>query len=580
MDKKELQDTYRRLQKTQKEIEKISPTYLRQSDFNDGTYLITEPGHYVLAEDIIFSPNPGNDYLPKDDSKYSTLGFSLGFFAAISISAENVYLDLNNHTISASKEFVLQQRFFSIIELADSPFIPGQGPGNFSNGINSARNTIIVNGTLGLSSHHGIHGNLNDSILIQKLKIESFEFVGIALNGSSNIVLSKLEIGPNLQESPVLATYSAGRFAKMFAEHLLISNSLSQEQKENLQTKLNHLKEEMDITFQEAISNQRISSDLFRNDSRLPDGNLYGIMIKDKGVAVNDFVDKSEKKTENVYLRKIKLKSLKARVDEIVGLSGKNKKGVQNDVAGAVFQIDKLTDSSGRYKKTVLSELQLYLAELSLSLGQPIGKNNITSDVIHWAKSGEPVSNLLRKGYIYKCGADSMFHKNKGITNFRLDACNNLFLEKCSFKESRNYGCMGITNEIFPCGKHDFSKSDKYIGADCYGIHLSHCFNAELKNIQGRKLFSENGDCFGIKLIFGCENIKLNKIHLDDLKAGLLVKGKWVGKNYFNEFTKYNDEKKPKVIGVKCEKDSSIKLKCIKIDDLYSCDTSLEIKIE
>ena len=100
--------------------------------------------------------------------KYQSLGYSLGFFAAIVIAADNVYLNLCGHRIEQSKAFALQQRFFAIIELADAPFIPNQGPGDFSKKIRSCRNVSIRRGTLGRSSHHGIHGNFSREFIVGK----------------------------------------------------------------------------------------------------------------------------------------------------------------------------------------------------------------------------------------------------------------------------------------------------------------------------------------------------------------------------------------------------------------------------
>ena len=244
-DEKNLKSLYFKLTEKRKEISKQKPIYLFQKDFDEGTYLLDKPGYYILKEDIIFNPNP--DVLPE---KYNTSAFSLGFFAVMAIYADNVYLNLNGHTIKASEEFALQQRFFSIIELANSPFIPSQGPGDFINesSFKSANNVFIRKGKLGRSSHHGIHGNMSKNVLLEKLTIEDFEFVGLALNGGENIVSHKIIIKDNKQDIPVLATYSAARFAAKFAR-IMLSKPLSNEQKQELNKRLRNLQNEMDKTF-------------------------------------------------------------------------------------------------------------------------------------------------------------------------------------------------------------------------------------------------------------------------------------------------------------------------------------------
>jgi hypothetical protein len=572
---------YSNLSKKRKEISQENPIYLYQKDFSEGTYLIDKPGYYVLKENIVFNPI---DYMPREDQKqYVTSGFSLGFFAIIAIYSKNVYLDLNGFSLSASEAFTLQQRFFSIIEFGNSPFIPKEGPGNFSTteSFQSAENVIVGNGKLGRSSHHGIHGNLASSILIENLIIEDFEFVGIALNGGNNILAHKVKIKRNRRNIPVLATYSAGRFARMFAKRLLSKYTLSEEQRNELTKRLKNLENEMNTTFNEVMSHKRVTSDLFRNDSGLADGNVYGFLVKDKGVAVNDFVTSSDNKTENVFLRKVKIGKLKCRVDEIIALSGKEGKGAQNDVAGAVLQIDNIKDEDGIYKGTVLSDLQLYLAELAVVLNIQLGKNNITSETIEWSKSGENISTLLEKGYEYKCGGDSMFHFGKSCLSYRFDAVNNLVLEKCSFKKIKNYGRLGNDKAAGNYSRsHDEAKRDGYHGTNVTGINLSCCSNVLLKKIFGYGLFSKNGEAIGLNVIFNSENVKIDEMSFKNIKAGKLYRGKWEGDSYSGKYISYTGNAPnfvPIAIGIRTEKKSIVDMKDVHICDLKSCAEPIKI---
>ncbi len=65
-----------------------------------------------------------------------------------------ILVDLNVYLIRMNGKFYLQQRFFSLIELAHGPFAPGK----------VAVNVIAINGMLGLTSHHCIHGNYLNNI--------------------------------------------------------------------------------------------------------------------------------------------------------------------------------------------------------------------------------------------------------------------------------------------------------------------------------------------------------------------------------------------------------------------------------
>ena len=154
-------------------------TNTHAGDFISGTKIIDISGSYKLCEDITFHPNgPIDGQLPSEDafdpifldengvhnnvvqgSGYDKNKFGLGFFAAIAISTSNVDLYLNGYTIEQSKGHALFQRFFAIIELADSPFIQNVGPAQFigqGDVINSASNINIIGpGIIGRSAHHG-----------------------------------------------------------------------------------------------------------------------------------------------------------------------------------------------------------------------------------------------------------------------------------------------------------------------------------------------------------------------------------------------------------------------------------------
>ena len=129
-----------------------NPIILKQSDFDTGTYRILKPGYYVLGEDIVFHPNPEYDFKPTAQqfktNSYPVHPYRLGFFAAITNETHDVILDLNGYSISQSKHHNIMQRFFALIELANTPFIPKTGPANFGDTISPANNVIIKNGTL------------------------------------------------------------------------------------------------------------------------------------------------------------------------------------------------------------------------------------------------------------------------------------------------------------------------------------------------------------------------------------------------------------------------------------------------
>ena len=197
--------------------------YLSQKDTEKGTIRIREPGYYILSEDLIFHPNPNHDFKPSSeqtsggaeaDYPLAPYGaYNLGFFAGIAIESDNVAIDLNGFKIEQSPEFNLLQRFYAHIELASSPFIPKQGPSNFGDSIKVPKNVMIKNGTLGKSSHHGIHGNSMSDVTIEDITFENFEVAAIALNGGKNICIKDCIIKEMNTNIKTLSLFSQSLFA-------------------------------------------------------------------------------------------------------------------------------------------------------------------------------------------------------------------------------------------------------------------------------------------------------------------------------------------------------------------------------
>lgn len=155
---------------------------------------------------------------------YDENAFGLGFFAAISIATSDVTINLNGYTIEQSQEHALLQRFFAVIELADSPFIKGAGPAQFvgeSNYLNSGSNIQILGpGTIGRSSHHGIHGNNNSNVVVDSVTFTDFEVAAVAINNANNLSITNCNISQNRHDVPVLGMFSAAKFIRPYGKIL------------------------------------------------------------------------------------------------------------------------------------------------------------------------------------------------------------------------------------------------------------------------------------------------------------------------------------------------------------------------
>merc|ERR1719242_2037733 len=200
---------------------------LRNSDFVEGTYRIKRSGTYRIMEDITFDFNPsalnepssGDSWWPVADQADIYEGaagtrdnYYLGFIAGLTVEADDVIIDLNGYTLAMSKALYYQQRFFSIIALKSVAFPLNQGPGFFGMEPVFANNVVIKDGTIGLSSHHGIHGHYNKDVVIENVHIRDFETHGVQMSYFENLKMIDVDIGPSSSVAYLKGEYAYARW--------------------------------------------------------------------------------------------------------------------------------------------------------------------------------------------------------------------------------------------------------------------------------------------------------------------------------------------------------------------------------
>ncbi len=390
--------------------------------------------HYVKDHDLpdgAIVPSWGDNMIHyfKDDAP---LAYRLGFFAAIAVEANEVVIDLNGYTLRQHPMHALMQRFFACIELGDQPFIPGEGPatdGGFGKDLRPAHRVTIKNGALGLSSHHGIHGNECQDVLIENVTFRDHEVAAISLNGAQRVAMVKCRSLGSRQPSkksgessqggvPVLGTFSAARFAQATAQSILqnpqtssIWRTFDQHMKTGFLHALDHLNSSINQAFNEVIFQGRPtpSNPLFRNPLGLTDGPSYGILCSPRGVAVGPFLERRPDSTpldaRDYYLRDVTIQNVMIAPREIISISGGNKNGNQVDIAGAVIQLYGLDDQpgclaeDGTYRGTVLSNMQIRLAQAKALFVQVdekfkkfFGTLSIEDEIVTWALAGHDLN--------------------------------------------------------------------------------------------------------------------------------------------------------------------------------------------
>ncbi len=163
------------------------------------------------------------DPIEQGNPKYNNNEYALGFFAAIAVQADDVSLFLNGYSIAQCREHALMQRFFAVIELASAPFLPDNGPHDFvSTPFTPAKNFKLTGpGTVGLSSHHGIHGNENENVLISGVTFKDFEVGAVSLNNAKGLTIKNCDIPNNRHDVPILGSFSAALKIRPYLKHLV-----------------------------------------------------------------------------------------------------------------------------------------------------------------------------------------------------------------------------------------------------------------------------------------------------------------------------------------------------------------------
>jgi hypothetical protein len=270
---------------------------VRQAHTANGTLRVLAPAVLTLAENIVFAPRADNDYRPTHSDIQSNLAFRLGFFAAISVEAPNVIIDLNERTLRQSVEHSVQQRApFSLIELANVPFVPGEGPTLFGTRVVSADGVVIENGRLGRSAHHAIHGNGARRVLIRNVVASEYEVAAISLHGASSVFIDRVQATNQFLAIPVMGTYSNARQLVPMAERALATDDIGGQKRLELETRLDALKTLMTQAFNDIVASGRIDAAahpdahaLFANVHGVPDGNSYSLLLHPRGFAVTNF---------------------------------------------------------------------------------------------------------------------------------------------------------------------------------------------------------------------------------------------------------------------------------------------------
>lgn len=506
------QKIFKELEKSQEHI-----VFLNNSNFENGFYIITQPGTYILTEHIVFNPNfkwlKENHFLlfpttqQYKEPPYNNQSTQLGFFSAIVIQSSHVIIDLNGYSISQSKLHYLQQRFFNIINLNSSMFIHTQGPinGSLSNPIKDIDSQYIhiKNGSFGLTSHYGIFGNNNSHIIIENCEFTNFEVGGISLNNCDHSIFKNINIHHNHIHIPVTSNYSLlintlitlQKCDPSLLHDIQINDTNAKHVLQNLYRLhcriiknyiINEYKQIRSNT-QHDIYEDEIEK-LYHNSSGFSDGStIVGIQITPKGVAIGDFTSNPCKHMKNnkdckmnqeychdIYMDTIDINHIHTNINQTITMNYKDKP--LSGCVGDAIPLNCLVNEQGYYHKYILYQNLFCLAKLIQKENQNIVTSNYLPDfLIRWCDDlNLSLYELEEYKYIsYNYNTDIMLHVNKGCIALRLGGIRHLFLQKINIHS--------ITNQGIIIDKDKFN-SHTYSGNKAYGITFSYCKDIQINH--------------------------------------------------------------------------------------------------
>eukprot|EP00485_Elphidium_margaritaceum_P007624 CAMPEP_0202695936 /NCGR_PEP_ID=MMETSP1385-20130828/9363_1 /ASSEMBLY_ACC=CAM_ASM_000861 /TAXON_ID=933848 /ORGANISM="Elphidium margaritaceum" /LENGTH=1002 /DNA_ID=CAMNT_0049352021 /DNA_START=118 /DNA_END=3126 /DNA_ORIENTATION=+ len=554
--------------------------YLTQTDFESGTYRIQECGEYIFTENIVcnfnaptteeqsaeqFSPNsidgdrlywyPTEEQATTDGAYpglYSYEGsYSLGFFAGITVECDDVIINLNGFRFEMHRQFYLQQRFFSLIEMAAKPFLPHQGASTWGlTGVYYANNLEIKGpGQIGLSSHHGIKGNNAANVHIHDLSVLHFDVAGIACNGCSYITIENVVVGPQNKEIPTLGRYTHSRAFIPRLKHL--NDHYGEEEiqfygreKTTVAALCRRMVQQMDMIYfnyideieydpsdEEWIAAQK----LFKNPTGWMDGgSSYGIVINGGGAAVVGIGTRITG-TEHIQLSNVEVFGIYNQAQEKMKYSLKSgtSRGILFDVMDWIGVTDQIEDRyRSQYVGDVYTDIQFaankYVQSWYYRNSQYIGPeeeeyvfegNTAANDYVFLTILPEITED---KPSIGGCGTDIQLHSPKGSIGIMVNGAQESLFEQLYIHDIYNWAELGMD----VCGAYpgpsltteDIDISYGYTATRSHGMVVDYTTGA-YRNIHIENVESWHGEANGLT-IYKQSFIELENVMVENIFAG------------------------------------------------------------
>ena len=125
----------------------------------------------------------------------------------------------------------------------------------------------------------------------------------------------------------------------------------------------------------------------------------------------------------------------------------------------------------------------------------------------------------------YLCNGDSMFHVNKGVIGFKMDACENLIMRNCMVNHIENKGDLGLAG--IGHKEYDLGQSKSHVDATYTGYggcatrawSIASGRNISLLNCDTTCCISCYGHAYGIDLHLNTRNVLIRDCEFNNILA-------------------------------------------------------------
>lgn len=364
----------------------------------------------------------------------------------------------------------------------------------------------------------------------------------------------------NRKDVPVIGTFSSARFVQAYVDHLVRSGSpttltvggvvlSASDVQTSLRDAINNTHH--DLVVDPNLVEDRAQIDatahpveyaVFHNKFGLLDGNSYSFLVNNLGVAVNGFPNIPDGVTRipsrNIVFKNVKVKDQQAFINEVIAINAGGTAVI--DPVGAVFQIrnphpdtgvpitiSHTDDAQARYAGNPVANAQALVAKAA-ALGEfesthlDVTRSNMPASVLQWVEQQSGSETLADIGVNYYCNGDSMFHVNKGVIAFKVDAAENVTMKKTSVNGLVNLGVEGST----VCGNylegfsHPLANLYGYGGSAVRGYTFAGSTNVLVKESEAHNLSAVQGPAIGFEVMTDSADVRFIKSVVRDVVAG------------------------------------------------------------